>query len=132
MKEVTHNFNWEQVIAALINEYSEDIEDGFWQLGVISQYIGLYHPDQVGEGVPSNLQRMTGVRLTKVNEWFPNTVYLEKGRIFYGSTGDTSRPEQSSPTAGEDSGPTGGDSAPSDSADRTLNRRRPRKLRSGR
>lgn len=106
MKQVTHEFHWEQVVASLIADHIQDFEDGFWQIGIVSQYTAGYHQWD-DRPVPGNLQRVTGVVITKVDDWWPNTVLLEKGVIYSGPNRDQNGSLPSSESPGENSNSTG-------------------------
>jgi hypothetical protein len=89
MRKVTHEFDWQHVLTALIQMNPENFEDGFWQLGVVSQNFSTYTSEDPSQpSFPTNIQRVIGVHVQKVYQWWPNTIYLEKGVIQYGPSSD--------------------------------------------
>lgn len=109
MKQVTYDFDWMLIIAAIVHEYELDVEDGFWKLEPLTETLTGNFPrtyvEQKDVVVPGQVVRIMGFRLSSAQGFGPMTIQIKGGQILYGPDTDQRGPEESSGATGTDSGP---------------------------
>lgn len=108
MKQITHDFGWHALAWALVAE--ENVEDGFWQINIITETLTTVFPPP-GEGaldmiLPGQLTRVRGVQFRKVPEMGFMCVEVRDGQIVrdgFAFNTDQRGPEESGGSPGEDS-----------------------------
>jgi hypothetical protein len=112
MKQITYDFDWMTIAGALVGSLrtSGGVEDGFWQICVITESltaeIAAPAPEATQQVLPGHLVRIKGIRLQRVSNLGPMCIQVSNGLITevgIGSNTNHSRSLQSSKSPGENS-----------------------------
>lgn len=90
MKQVTYEFDWTNILPAVVN-YNL-IEDGYWRVELIMESMsGLINPQvegQVQATLPGMQHRIVGFKLVKTDSFGSMTFRVKQGVVTYASDTD--------------------------------------------
>lgn len=115
MKQITYEQDWMFVARAMVAY--QNVEDGFWQLNVMTECVTAPVPTPVAgaraETLPGHIVRITGIQLRQVPALGFMCFEVKNGRVLTtvevtnnGADRDTGGPQESGGATGTDSGPT--------------------------
>lgn len=107
MKQVSYDFNWTDIIPAIVSRY--EVENGFWRVELIVESLTGVIPHtvvgQIQTPLPGYVGRVVGFKLISAATFGYMTFYVEDGTVSYGTDPDQRGPEEGSGGPGGDPGP---------------------------